>query len=460
MTMLPKVKLKAVVSFPATVLNGTGIDVVKSNGNFQFNLDFGDFAPPVGSLPDPTHQNALLWNSVTGSYILVPASVLVGASGLPDAPNDGVQYGRQSLGWTPIPISAPLASPVFTGDPKAPTPTPGDNDTSIATTAFVAAAITASGGVTPSALTRVNDTNITLTLGGTPATAVLQATSITVGWAGTLGAARGGFGADVSASSGVPLFAAGVATFTGSTGTGNFARVASPVFTGDPQAPTATAGDNDTSIATTAFVTNAVGTATVAPATVAPLMNGVAAVGVSLLYARQDHVHASDTTKGDFSSNTATSVDGEVILFSGTTGKLGKRATGTGITKITAGVQSVAVAGTDFMHPGTTSLITVGFTFTPNNIGTVSTGTMTPNPALGNYQFYTNNGAHTLAAPANDCAMDILVTNGATAGLITFSGFTVGSNTGEPLTTTNTNKFVVSIRRINAVATYTIKALQ
>jgi hypothetical protein len=38
---------------------------------------------------------------------------------------------------------APIASPTFTGDPKAPTPAPGDNDTSVATTAFVGAAITA-----------------------------------------------------------------------------------------------------------------------------------------------------------------------------------------------------------------------------------------------------------------------------------------------------------------------------
>lgn len=37
---------------------------------------------------------------------------------------------------------APLASPTFTGDPKAPTPSPGDNDTSIATTAFVLNAVT------------------------------------------------------------------------------------------------------------------------------------------------------------------------------------------------------------------------------------------------------------------------------------------------------------------------------
>jgi hypothetical protein len=40
------------------------------------------------------------------------------------------------------------------------------------------------------ALTSANDTNITLTLGGTPATALLRAASITVGWTGTLAAGR------------------------------------------------------------------------------------------------------------------------------------------------------------------------------------------------------------------------------------------------------------------------------
>jgi len=44
--------------------------------------------------------------------------------------------------------------------------------------------------VTPSALTKVDDTNVTLTLGGTPATALLQATSITAGWTGTLASSR------------------------------------------------------------------------------------------------------------------------------------------------------------------------------------------------------------------------------------------------------------------------------
>lgn len=40
---------------------------------------------------------------------------------------------------------------------------------------------------------------------------------------------------------------------------GNKAALASPTFTGNPQAPTPAAGDNDTSIATTAFVQNAAG---------------------------------------------------------------------------------------------------------------------------------------------------------------------------------------------------------
>ena len=108
-----------------------------------------------------------------------------------------------------------------------------------------------------------------------------------------------------------------------------------------------------------------------------------------------------------------------------------------------------------------TTTMSVGYSVTPFNAGTVSSGTLTPAPANGNYQFYTNNGAHTLAVPATDCAIDILETNGASAGAITFSaGFTVGSNVGDTLTTTSGNRFIISVRRINAISTYTIKALQ
>jgi hypothetical protein len=52
--------------------------------------------------------------------------------------------------------------------------------------------------VTPAALTKTDDTNVTLTLGGTPSTALLQATSLTLGWSGTLGKSRGGLGSDAT----------------------------------------------------------------------------------------------------------------------------------------------------------------------------------------------------------------------------------------------------------------------
>ena len=47
---------------------------------------------------------------------------------------------------------------------------------------------------TPAALSKADDTNVTLTLTGTPSTALLQAVTITAGWTGTLGVTRGGTG--------------------------------------------------------------------------------------------------------------------------------------------------------------------------------------------------------------------------------------------------------------------------
>lgn len=61
---------------------------------------------------------------------------------------------------------------------------------------------TPSTGITPAALTKTDDTNVTLTLGGTPATALLQATSLTLGWTGQLGLTRGGTNASLTASNG------------------------------------------------------------------------------------------------------------------------------------------------------------------------------------------------------------------------------------------------------------------
>lgn len=57
-----------------------------------------------------------------------------------------------------IDLKAPLASPAFTGNPTAPTPASGDNDTSLATTAFVKAAVDAAvAAAVTSAITQALD---------------------------------------------------------------------------------------------------------------------------------------------------------------------------------------------------------------------------------------------------------------------------------------------------------------
>ena len=66
--------------------------------------------------------------------------------------------------------------------------------------------------ITGAALTATNDTNVTVTLGGNAATALLRAASITIGWSGTLGVDRGGSGR-ASATAFMPL--AGGTTTTG-----------------------------------------------------------------------------------------------------------------------------------------------------------------------------------------------------------------------------------------------------
>src|SRR6185369_14335940 len=95
-------KLKALVTFPAQILDGAGIDVTKLNGAFRFDIAYDDFAPPVSGIADPSHQNILLWNSITGGYVLAPVTAVGAGGAVPEAPNDGVQYGRQSLNWTPV----------------------------------------------------------------------------------------------------------------------------------------------------------------------------------------------------------------------------------------------------------------------------------------------------------------------------------------------------------------------
>jgi hypothetical protein len=193
----------------------------------------------------------LVANDITAAGGAILASPAF--TGTPTAPNPPPGDSSTRIATTAYVQSlagfAPIASPAFTGVPTAPTAAPGNNTQQIATTAFVEAAI-------------ANSTAGVASFNGRTGAVTLQAN-------------------DLSAAGG--------------------ALLASPVFTGTPSAPTAALGVSTTQLATTAYVMNAASIA-------APLMNGTAAVGVGMTWARSDHVHPSDTSKLSLSGGTMTGV--------------------------------------------------------------------------------------------------------------------------------------------------------
>ena len=93
---------------------------------------------------------------------------------------------------------------------------------------------------------------------------------------------------------------AGMSSYlTTASASSTYAPLASPSLSGVPLSTTAAADTNTTQIATTAFVVGQASSST-------PAMDGTAAVGTSLKYARADHVHASDTTRAALAGATFT----------------------------------------------------------------------------------------------------------------------------------------------------------
>ena len=105
-------------------------------------------------------------------------------------------------------------------------------------------------------------------------------------------------------------------------------------------------------------------------------------------------------------------------------------------------------------------LITGGRTTTAVDDGTRSSGTYTPSPVGGNTRRIINGGAFTLAAPtaSGDFTMTIQMTNNASAGAVTLSGFSRA--TGDALTTTNGDDFLLVITKVNGFTLLERKALQ
>lgn len=88
-----------------------------------------------------TGEKVQVWSDGTNFYATtVAATVPISRGGTGATTASGA---RTNLGLVIGTDVAAIASPAFTGNPTAPTPSAGDNDTSIATTAFVQAALAA-----------------------------------------------------------------------------------------------------------------------------------------------------------------------------------------------------------------------------------------------------------------------------------------------------------------------------
>jgi len=93
----------------------------------------------------------------------------------------------------------------------------------------------------------------------------------------------------------------------------------------------------------------------------------------------------------------------------------------------------------------------------PDALGTVSSGTITPEPSIGAVKTLTNGGAFTWAAPTEEGGYVCIVTNNATAGGVTASGFDEAETSN--FTTINGNKFEVCVTNIGGQQSMTVRAL-
>jgi hypothetical protein len=182
------------------------------------------------------------------------------------------------------------------------------------------------------------------------------------------------------------------------------AALNSPTFTGTPAAPTAAADTNTTQVATTAYVVGQAGAAT-------PQANGVAAVGTSLRYSRQDHVHTMPTAAnvGAIATTALTATNPAALSTSAAPGS------------------STNVARLDHVHPFPTAA----------NVGAIATTALTTtNPAaLGSAAAPGNstnvarlNHVHPFPTASDVGAVaNSLITNGGKGALVSTNGSTVSA---------------------------------
>ena len=305
-----------------------GSQYARKNGAWDVVAAGADFISSVSSPLAVTTGNLTIDLS---AYAPLASPAFTGTPTAP-TPSPGTDSTRiATTEWVKDFDYAPTNSPHFTGNPKSVTPSTGDDDTSIATTAFVkaqgyltSAPVTSVAGKTGAVSLVVGDIS-----GAAPlASPTFSGTFTTTGTLTDIGNSTAGqqinIGAGSTVSGSTKTVSIGDGGQSGSTtsisigqnvglpsGVGTIIIGSSSNSTttlqGTTNGVTAAADTNSVALATTAYVVGQAGSAT-------PLVNGTAAVGTSLRYARQDHVHGTDTTRAPLASPTFT---GTVTIPSG-----------------------------------------------------------------------------------------------------------------------------------------------
>lgn len=150
-------------------------------------------------------QGNILYRNAANWTVLAPG--VAGQFLQTGGPAANIAWASEGGTGTVTSFSAGTLSPLFTTSVANPTTTPALSFilTNAAANSYFGNAT--GGSAAPSytaagALTKTDDTNVTLTLGGAPTTALLTAASLTLGWTGVLSLARGGTNANLTASNG------------------------------------------------------------------------------------------------------------------------------------------------------------------------------------------------------------------------------------------------------------------
>ena len=295
---------------------------------------------------------------------------------------------------------------------------------------------------TPAALTKANDTNVTLTLTGTPATALLQAVEITAGWTGQLSLARGGTNANLTASNGGIFYStASAAAILSGTATANQVLVsgsnAAPSWStatfpsGAGAAGTILRSNGTGWVASTSTFADTYSASTLLYSNGANTVTGLATANSAVLVTNSSGVPAWSSTM----------TNGQLIIGS------------------TSGTPTAATLtpGTGVSISNGTGSITISATGTGGGLAWNSVSGTTQAAAVNNGYVIANASQTTVTLPATAALGSVVAVAGLGAG-----GFVLAANTGQTIkmaaSTTSSGGSLTSAEQYDAIQVVCVTA--